>query len=61
MRGYYSPKIKYSKPVDKCSNCKKKTDLKDLMIVGIDENNWKITQNAAKSPICRKCIDLKSN
>lgn len=56
MRGYYSPKVRYSKPVDKCRECKQKTPLKDLIITGIDENNWKITQNASKNPICKKCL-----
>jgi hypothetical protein len=58
MRGYYIPKVKYTnKYPNKCRECKKKTPDKDLIITGVDENNWKITQNASKNPICRECLN----
>jgi len=52
----YQPRIRFTKPVEICSKCKKKTPLVDLFIAGIDESNYAITQQACKNPICRDCL-----
>ena len=51
----YQPKIKWSKRVYPCRVCKKVRDPKQMFIDGIDGNNYAITQNAVKNPICSDC------
>jgi hypothetical protein len=56
----YQPRIKTQKIIDKCRVCGQKTPLKDLIITGIDADNYAITMNACKNPICRKCLLLSN-
>ena len=52
----YQPRMRISKIIDKCRVCNQKTDLKDLLITGLDESNYSITKNACNNPICRNCF-----
>jgi len=52
----YQPKIKYQKIIDRCSVCKRKRPLNELFIIGIDESNFSITQNACKHLVCKDCL-----
>jgi len=54
----YQPKVRI-KNVDICRVCKKKTNAKDLLIDGIDGNNYSITKQACENPICRDCLKKK--
>lgn len=54
MARNYQPKLRPHKDYP-CRVCGRVIDACDMLIDGVDENNYSITLEACKNPICRPC------